>query len=404
MRAKNKKPGKLWQKSGSAKLNAQIEDYTVSVDYILDQELVPYDALASIAHAEMLHKIGVLSKTEKVSLVKGLNTIITKSKAGKFKIEKSDEDCHTAIENFLIKMYGDVGKKIHTGRSRNDQVLTALRLHMKDKITEIAGTTKSFVKIIESKEKKYSKTVMPGYTHMQRAMPSTISLWLGSFSASLKDDLILLQSTLKVIDQNPLGSVAGYGENVFGLDRKMTTKMLKFARVQENHIYCALSRGKFELLTLQAFSSIMFDIGKLATDLMLFTTKEYDFFSLPGEFTTGSSAMPQKHNYDVIELVRGNTSLFNGILTQLQSITEKLPSGYNRDFQLTKEPYMKGVEIVSDTVKVMTLVVKNLIVNTENLKKSCTLELYATEEAYKLVKQKKIPFRDAYKIVGGKYK
>src|SRR3989344_265187 len=220
MKAKNKKSKKsekLWQKNGSTKLNPQIEDYTVGTDYILDQKLAPYDALASIAHAKMLHKIGVLSTSEKTSLLKGLNTTIMNSKKGKFEIRKTDEDCHTAIENFLIKKYGNAGKKLHTGRSRNDQVLVALRLHMKDKLSEGIKAAENLKRVLEVQTRKYSKTAMPGYTHMQRAMPGTVSLWLGSFSASLKDDLILLQSALRVIDQNPLGSVAGYGENI---DRK----------------------------------------------------------------------------------------------------------------------------------------------------------------------------------------
>lgn len=400
MKTKNKK---LWQKNSLGKLNTQIEDYTVGVDYILDQELVIYDALASMAHAEMLHSIGVLTKNEKQSLIKGLNMIIEKAKNGKFKILKSDEDCHTAIESFLTAIYGDIGKKIHTGRSRNDQILVALRLHMKDKLVELTEATKLLVKALEKKSKEYSNSIMPGYTHMQRAMPSSVSLWLGSFIDALKDDLIFLESTLKVIDQNPLGSVAGYGENVFGLDKNMTTKILKFARVQKNPIYCALSRGKFELLVLQSMSSIMFDLNKFATDLMLFTTKEYNLCSLSNGFTTGSSAMPQKRNYDVTELVRANTSSFVGILMQLQSIIDKLPSGYNRDFQLTKEPYLKGTKMTLRTINIVTLVVNNLVINKEELKKKCTSELYATEEAYKLVKEKGIPFRDAYKIVGEKY-
>ncbi|MDP9249627.1 MAG: argininosuccinate lyase [bacterium] len=406
MKAKNKKSKKsekLWQKDGATKLNPQIEDYTVGTDYILDQELVAYDALASIAHAKMLHKIGVLSSSEKISLVKGLTRIIMDSKNGKFKISKTDEDCHTAIENFLTKMYGDVGKKIHTGRSRNDQVLVALRLHMKEKLVQGIETAEGLVRALESQARKYSKTPMPGYTHMQRAMPSTVSLWLESFSASLKDDLILLQSALKIIDQNPLGSVAGYGENILGLDRKMTSKILKFAKVQENPMYCALSRGKFELLTLQSLSPVMFDLGKLAADLMLFTTKEYGFFSLPNQFTTGSSVMPQKHNYDILELVRANSSLYNGILVQSQNVIDKLPSGYNRDFQLTKEPYLRGTKLVLETIAIMTLVVQNLKINNANLEAACTPELYATEEAYKLVREQKIPFRDAYKIIGKKY-
>ncbi len=397
------KNSKLWQKSGQNTLNKQIENYTVGIDYILDKELIEYDIKASIAHAKMLYAIKILSNKELNSLIKGLKLLIKDLRTGNFKIEKNDEDCHTAIENYLTNICGDVGKKIHTGRSRNDQILTALRLHMKEKIIESIKETNKLIHSLNKKIKKHNKVIMPGYTHMQKAMPSSVSVWLGSFRDALRDDLIILNSTLKIIDQNPLGSVAGYGENTLGLNRNLTTKILGFSHTQENPMYCALSRGKFELIILQTLSLIMFDIGKLCTDLMLFTTKEYNFVSLPNEFTTGSSVMPQKHNYDVLELSIANVSLFNGIISQLQNITEKLPSGYSRGFQLTKEPYLKGVKNAIDTIKITSLIVDNIVINKEMLKKACSTEIYATEEAYELVKEKNIPFRDAYKIIGEKY-
>ena len=397
------KNNKLWYKPSNNVLNEQIESYTVGIDYILDKELIEYDINASIAHAKMLYSIKILSKKELDSLIKGFGLLTKDLKTGNFKIEKNDEDCHTAIENYLCNICGDVGKKIHTGRSRNDQILTALRLHMKDKLNEFIKETNKLIDSLNAKMIKNSGIIMPGYTHMQKAMPSSVSIWLGSFRDALKDDLIVLNSTLKIIDQNPLGSVAGYGENTLGLDRNLTTKILGFSHTQDNPMYCALSRGKFELIILQALSLVMFDIGKLCTDLMLFTTKEYNFVSLPNEFTTGSSVMPQKHNYDVLELSIANVSLFNGIISQLQNITEKLPSGYSRGFQLTKEPYLKGIKNAIDTTKITSLILDNLIINIDVLKEACSSELYATEEAYKLVKEKNIPFRDAYKIIGRKY-
>ena len=244
--------------------------------------------------------------------------------------------------------------------------------------------------------------MMPGYTHMQKAMPSSVGMWLGSYHDSLKDDLILIEAVMKVIDQNPLGSAAGYGENTLGLDRKLTTKELDFKRVQENPMYCALSRGKFENLALQAVSNAMFDLGKIASDLLLFTTKEFNFFTLPDSFKTGSSIMPQKKNYDVLELIRGNVAIFNGYQSQIEGVIKNLPAGYNRDFQLTKEPYLKGIKLSLDTLAVMALVVKNIKAKKKNLENACTPELYATDEALKLVKAGK-SFREAYQEVKEKY-
>ena len=280
--------------------------------------------------------------------------------------------------------------------------LVMARLFSKDKLLEVRQGVENLIKALDQQIKKTGKIKMPGYTHMQRAMPSTVGMWLGSFRDSLKDDLILLEAVVKVIDQNPLGSAAGYGENILGLDRKFTTTELGFSRVQENPMYCAFSRGKFENIILQSVSNVIFDIGKLASDLLLFTTKEFDFFTLPDSFKTGSSLMPQKKNYDVLEIVRGNLAVFNGYRDQIEDIIKNLPSGYNRDFQLTKEPFIKGIKLAGDTIKVMTLAVKNLEAKKKNLEVACTPELYATDEALKLVKQGK-SFREAYQEVKEKY-
>jgi argininosuccinate lyase len=393
---------KLWDKKGGMETNKVVEDYTVGVDYLLDLELLPYDVEGTMAHAKMLHKIGILNKKELGLLLEGLNKILVLWKAGKFKIAKEQEDGHTAIEAYLTKNYGDVGKKVHTGRSRNDQSLTMTRLFSKEKLGEIKAEVEFLIKSLEVQIKKYGKIKMPGYTHMQRAMPSSVGMWLGSYQSSLEDGLILLDAVAKIIDQNPLGSAAGYGENVLGLDRKFTTAELKFKRVQENPMYCAMSRGKFENMVLQAVSSIMFDIGKVSSDLLLFTTKEFNFFTLPDSFKTGSSIMPQKKNYDVLELIRGNIGIFFGYQNQIENVIKNLPAGYNRDFQLTKEPYIKGVKLALDTLRVMILVVKGLEVKKENLEAACTAELYATDEALKLVKGGK-NFREAYQEIKEKY-
>jgi len=397
---------KVWDrgvaKKTDSKINQTVEDYTVGVDYLLDLELLPYDIKGTVAHAKMLHKIKILNSKELSILSKGLNEILSLWKVGKFKIDKSQEDGHTAIEAYLTEHCGIVGKKVHTGRSRNDQALVTARLFSKEKLLEIKNQVEDLIKALEGQIKKQGKIKMPGYTHMQRAMPSSVGMLLASYHDSLEDDLILIDAISKIIDQNPLGSAAGYGENILGLDRKFTTKELNFKRVQENPIYCALSRGKFENLVLQAISSVMFDIGKIASDLLLFTTKEFDFFTLPDSFKTGSSIMPQKKNYDVLELIRGNIAIFNGYQHQIENVIKNLFSGYNRDFQLTKEPYIKGMKLALDTIRVMTLVVKNLEAKKKNLESACTPELYATDEALRLVKKGK-SFREAYQEVKEKF-
>lgn len=393
---------KLWDKKGGVETNKVVENYTVGVDYLLDLELLPYDIQGTMAHAKMLNKIKILNTKELSMLLEGLKKILVLWKAGKFKIAKEQEDGHTAIEAYLTENYGDVGKKVHTGRSRNDQSLTMTRLFSKEKLSEIKKEVEILIKSLEVQIKKYGKTKMPGYTHMQRAMPSSVGMWLGSYKSSLEDGLILLDAVAKIIDQNPLGSAAGYGENVLGLDRKFTTAELGFKRVQENPMYCAMSRGKFENIVLQAVSSVMFDIGKISSDLLLFTTKEFNFFTLPDSFKTGSSIMPQKKNYDVLELIRGNIAIFNGYQNQIEGVVKNLPAGYNRDFQLTKEPYIKGVKLALETLQVMILVVKGLEAKKENLESACTAELYATDEALKLVKGGK-NFREAYQEIKEKY-
>ncbi len=393
---------KIWDKKNAIKINQLVENYTVGIDYLLDFDLLPYDIQGTIAHAKMLHKIKILNDKELKTLLVGLNEILNLWKKGVFKIDKSQEDGHTAIEAFLTEKYGEVGKKVHTGRSRNDQSLTMLRLFMKENLIQSRKEIEILLKELANQKKKIGKIKMPGYTHMQRAMPSSVFMWLESFEHSLKDDLIILNATISVIDQNPLGSAAGFGENILGLDRKFTTKELNLKKVQENPMYCALSRGKFENITLQALSNVTFTLGKMATDMLLFTTKEFDYLTLPDSFKTGSSIMPQKKNYDVLELVRGNVSVLNGYKDQVEGIIKNIPSGYNRDFQLTKEPYIRGMKLAIETIQVMALVVKNLMVKKENLEKACTSELYATDEALKLVKQGK-NFREAYQEIKERY-
>lgn len=384
---------KLWQKG--CKLNLDVEKFTVGNDFLLDQGLVKYDCIASIAHAKMLHKIGIFSKPELGKLEAGLKNIIKLSEAGKFEIKPEDEDCHTAIENYLTKKLGAAGKKIHTARSRNDQVLTALRLYSKDKLVQTKDAANVLHKTLINLSAKYAKAAMPGYTHQRKAMPYTVGKYFGAFASALEDDLNLLAAAMEITDQNPLGSAAGYGVSI-KVDKQLTTKLLGFAKVQENELYCQNSRGKFESIILFALSQIMLDLGKLANDLIMFSMDEFSYFSLPDEFCTGSSIMPHKKNPDVLELVRAKGAVVHSYYLQVVEIAKSLHSGYNRDLQLTKEPLMKGFETTIAAVNIMSLVISNIKVNKDNCKKACTPEIYSVQKAYKMVKNG-TAFRDAYK-------
>ncbi len=383
---------KLWQDKN---LNKKIEQFTVGNDYLLDKKLLKYDCIASIAHSKMLKKIGILKQEEQAKLEKELNNIIELDKKGKFEIKMEDEDCHTAIENHLTKNLKELGKKIHTARSRNDQVVAAMKLYEKN---ELSNIDKLVVKLIGSLKNLAKKNIaMPGYTHMQKAMPSSLKLWAESFIESLEDDLKLLGNALEIIDKNPLGTGAGYGIPM-NVDKEITKSELGFKENFSNSIYVQNSRGKHEAIILNALANIMVTLNKLASDIILFSMPEFHYFSLPDEFTTGSSIMPQKKNPDVLELVRAKYSIVLGYEFQLKSLISSLPSGYNRDLQLTKEPVMKGIEVTKDCLEIMNLVISKLKINKENCKKAMTKELYATEKTYSLVKKGK-SFREAYKEV-----
>jgi argininosuccinate lyase len=370
----------------------------VGTDYLIDQKLVKFDCIASKAHAKMLHKIGVLSKNELGKIIEGLDEIIKLDGEGGFAIKQEDEDCHTVIENYLIGKCGDAGKKIHTARSRNDQVLTALRLYEKEELIEIKGLLGEFKETLL----KVDDAPLPGYTHMQKAMPTTVKMWLGSFACSAGDNIKLLESIAKLIDQSPLGSAAGFGVPVFEVDKEMTAKEMGFSKVMKNPVHAQLSRGKFESTIVHLMTQVMLDLNKLATDLMLFSMKEFGFVELPKEFCTGSSIMPQKKNADVLELVRAKYHIVAGEDSKIKGIIGNLMSGYNRDMQLTKEPLFNSIDMTKDCLKMMMMVVSGLKVNKENCEKAMTPELFATEEAYKLVKEG-VPFREAYKKIGKKY-
>lgn len=383
---------KLWQ---DKKLDKKIEKFTVGNDYLLDKKLLKYDCIASVAHSKMLKRIEILKEEEQKKLEKELNNIIELDKNGKFEIKIEDEDCHTAIENYLTKKLGELGKKIHTCRSRNDQVVAALKLYEKDEVNDVIKLVNKLVSSLKNLVK--NNVVMPGYTHMQKAMPSSVKLWAESFIESLEDDLKLLDNALDIIDKNPLGTGAGYGLPI-KVDKEITKNELNFKENYKNSLYVQNSRGKHEAIILNALTNVMFTLNKLATDIILFSMQEFGFFELPQEFTTGSSIMPQKKNPDVLELVRAKHSIVLGYESQIKNLIANLPSGYNRDLQLTKEPLIKGIETTKDCLEIMDLVISKLKMNKKNCKKAMTNDLYATKKVYELVK-KGMSFREAYKEV-----
>lgn len=387
---------KLWQKDWL--LNKEVEAFETKDDLLMDQKLIKYDVQGSIAHVKMLCKIGILSKAELKKLVQAFKEILTAGKLGKFNFEIGDEDVHTKIENYITEKYGEVGKKIHTGRSRNDQVLTMIRLFSKDNLERIEEELTLLIEAFDLFVKKYGQISMPGYTHMQKAMPSSVGLWAGSFKDSLADDLVILQAAKKINDQSPLGSAAGYGVTL-ALDRNYTAQLLGFEKVQNNPLYCQNSKGKIEANILAALVQILLTINKFASDIMLFTTTEFGFFQVKDDLTTGSSIMPQKKNLDVAELLRSKVHLVLGNYTQIVSMSSNLISGYNRDLQDIKKPLVESLEIILESIKITKILLEGVTPNQEKLKAAMTDDLFAAEKAFKLV-GKGMPFRKAYQKVG----
>lgn len=392
---------KLWQKQNEI-LNKTVEKFETEDDLLLDMNLYEEDIKGSIAHSKGLLKIGILNKKELDSILKGLTQILNEFKNGKTKLQFGDEDIHTKIENILIKKVGDAGKKLHTGRSRNDQILTDLRLYTK---TELKNITQLTIKLIASFKKtkdNYFHIPMPGYTHMQKAMPSSVGIWLQSYIDALGDSIEHIKLAYELNDKSPLGTVAGYGINL-NLEREYTAKLLGFSKIQNNPLYAQNSRGKIEASVLFSLVQVGFDVSKFASDLLLFTTSEFDFFEFPENFYSGSSIMPHKKNLDIAELLRSKIHILEGYLIQVLNISKNLPSGYNRDFQDIKKPYFEAMALIKKMLNVSILVVLNLKPKKENLIKAIKYELFAVDEVNELVK-KGLPFREAYKKIGNKFK
>jgi argininosuccinate lyase len=386
---------KLWDKGYS--IDPEIERFTVGEDYLLDRDLVRADVLGSAAHATMLAKIGVLTARERDRLLGGLRQVLADFEACKFGIVPSQEDVHTAIEEYLTQKLGDLGKKLHTGRSRNDQVLLDLRLYGKERLHAVAERAIAMARALAAFAKAHEFVPMPGRTHMQIAMPSSLGLWAGAYAESMLDDLELLKAAHTITDQSPLGSGAAYG-SALALDREIVAKLLGFAKVQNNVLYCANSRGKAELATLQACAQVMVDLSRLAGDLLITSMPEFGYFRLPKELCTGSSMMPQKRNPCGLELVRAKSAGVFAAEQQIAAILKALPFGYNRDFQETKGPFMRGLEATAASLSVMRLSIERLEVVEENLRKGFLPEIYATDRALELVLEGQ-PFRDAYRYV-----
>jgi len=390
----------IWAKQQGTAIDDTIMDFLAADDIELDRQLIHYDIVASKAHVAGLRAIEILSESESLQLITQLDQLTHDLASGQFKICDEFEDGHSAIEFYLTNRLGDLGKKIHTGRSRNDQVLVATRLYLKEGLSNALKYTEKAARICLSQAERMKNTPMPGYTHLQRAVPSSVGLWFAGFAEAMIDNLITLDAAYQLIDANPLGTAAGYGVNL-PLERELTTKTLEFARLQINPIYAQNSRGKFELAVLSALSQSLLDIRRFCWDLSLFTSQEFDFIRLPDEMTTGSSIMPNKRNPDLIEMMRGSYAIVQAAIVELQSLVS-LPSGYHRDLQLTKAPMMRAVGNGLKNLRLFAAIVGNIDFNTDKLDAAIDTPMFATDLAIELSATGQ-PFRDAYRQVVERY-
>jgi len=386
----------LWDKGDA--LDEVIHAFTVGDDPEVDRHLVYWDCTGSAAHARTLEKLGVLTADECGRLIAGLADVARLASQGRFEIPRELEDCHTAIEAYLTSTLGEVGQKIHTGRSRNDQVVTAMRLYMRDQALHWLALLDGFAAACLERARRDGDLPMPGYTHLQPAMPSSVGLWLAAHAEAAIEQMRAALDLLDRLDSCPLGTGAGFGVPL-PLDREFTAGLLGFSRIQRNPLDVQNSRGRFETYFLRVAADVAALLEKLAVDIVLFATREFGFVRLPVEMTTGSSIMPQKRNPDVVELVRGRAGLIRGRLVQVESVCAKLPSGYHREFQLTKGPVLAAARDVDAMLTVMTRVVGALVLNEDRLNAAMSAELYAAAAACDLVR-KGVPFREAYRRVG----
>lgn len=387
---------KLWEKT--VQVNHDVETYTVGRDREMDMYLARYDVLGSLAHITMLESIGLLTASELNELTKALRNIYEEIEAGKFEIEADVEDVHSQVELLLTRRLGDVGKKIHSGRSRNDQVLVDLRLFIRSELESVVESVTALFKTLVSQSERYKNVLLPGYTHLQVGMPSSFGLWFGAYAESLADDLMVLQAAYKVTNRNPLGSAAGYGSS-FPLNRTMTTRLLGFESLDYNVVYAQMGRGKTERIVAQALANVAATVSKLAFDACMYNSQNFGFIKLPDEFTTGSSIMPHKKNPDVFELTRAKCNKLQALPYEITLITNNLPSGYFRDLQMIKESFLPAFSDLKNILAMVTAMVGQVKVNENVLDDNRYDLMFSVEEVNRLASEG-MPFRDAYKKVG----
>jgi argininosuccinate lyase len=387
---------KIWQKDKTAL--AEVDKFTVGKDREMDAYLAPFDVLGSLAHTTMLESIGLLTAEELAILQKELKQIYKEIQQGNFVLEDGVEDIHSQVELLLTRRLGEVGKKIHSGRSRNDQVLVDLKLFLRHELEVLVGEVKTLFNLLQQKSIQYKDHLIPGYTHLQIAMPSSFGLWFGAYAESLVDDLTVLQSAYKVVNKNPLGSAAGYGSS-FPLNRTMTTQLLGFDDLNYNVVYAQMGRGKTEKIVSFALAGIASTLAKMSMDACLFMNQNFGFISFPDELTTGSSIMPHKKNPDVWELIRSHGNKLQALPNEIAMMTTNLPSGYHRDLQLLKENLFPAFGVLKDCLKMAGLMLENIRVKENILEDEKYRYLFSVEVVNRLVLEG-VPFREAYKQVG----
>ncbi len=387
---------KLWQKN--SKVSEAVEKFTIGNDQAMDAYLAAYDVLGSIAHTTMLSEVGLLTAVEHTQLKKALIDIYQKIQAGEFKLNPGVEDIHSQVEMMLTESLGDVGKKIHSARSRNDQVLVDIKLFLRAELISISGAVQNFFTLLQEKSEAHKNDLLPGYTHLQLAMPSSFGLWFGAYAESLVDDMTMLQAAYTIVNKNPLGSAAGYGSS-FPINRRRTTELLGFETLNYNVVYAQMGRGKAERVTAMALANIADTLSKLSMDACLFMNQNFGFIHFPDELTTGSSIMPHKKNPDVFELIRSYCNRIKALPNEIMMMTTNLPSGYHRDLQLLKEHLFPAFTQLRNCMEMASLMIQNMEVKKDLLEDPRYQYLFSVEEVNKLVLGG-MPFRDAYKKVG----
>ncbi len=387
---------KLWQKDKTSL--KEVETFTVGKDREMDMYLAAFDVLGSLAHIQMLESVGLLTKNELSQLQQALKNIYQQIEKGEFKLQDDVEDIHSQVELLLTQILGDTGKKIHAARSRNDQVLVDIKLFLRSELEDLVKTIVPFFDLLQTQSEKYKDYLLPGYTHLQLAMPSSFGLWFGAYAESLVDDMITLKSAYDVVNKNPLGSAAGYGSS-FPINRTLTTKLLGFDDLNYNVVYAQMGRGKAERIVAQSIANVADTLGKLSMDACLYLNQNFGFISFPAELTTGSSIMPHKKNPDVFELIRSHCNRIKALPNEIMMMTTNLPSGYHRDLQLLKEHLFPAFKTLKNCIEIAGLMLNNIEIKKDILADEKYKYLFSVEEVNKLVNSG-MPFRDAYKKVG----